>query len=164
MQVLVVGASGFLGAHTYELLNRARGVSVVGTYGRNPLFPDLQALDLGSAESVNDFMKSVQPDIVIWCAKHAPESSEVPLNTVGLRTLMKSAKPSMRLVFTSTDGLLLGTDGNYDESVTPVPINANFSAAVYTNAKLEAEKFISDNLDNYCIARVGPIYGESITG
>lgn len=136
MQVLVVGASGFLGAHTYELLNRARGVSVVGTYGRNPLFPDLQALDLGSAESVNDFMKSVQPDIDIWCAKHAPESSELPLNTVGLRTLMKSAKPSMRLVFTSTDGLLLGTDGNYDESVTPFPINANSSAAVYTNSKL----------------------------
>jgi dTDP-4-dehydrorhamnose reductase len=167
LRVLVVGASGFLGAHTYQLLKNKREPLVTGTYGRRAVFPDLYQVNLTSRQSVRSLIKTTDPDTVLWCAKHTEGtegSLESEMNFVGIRSLIESAKPSMRLIFVSTDGLLPGTQGHYDEDTEPVPIDCDSDVALYTNSKLETEKFISSAWDNHCIVRVGPIYGRSITG
>lgn len=164
MKALVIGASGFLGGHVYQLLKSMPQMTAVGTYGRNRLDTDLCPVNLASYQSVQSMINAIEPDVVFWCAKHTSDSSERELNLIGLRSLLESAKSSMRLIFVSTDGLLPGTYGNYDEKTVPVPINSNSSVALYTNSKLEAEGFIASSWGNYCIARVGPIYGRSVTG
>jgi dTDP-4-dehydrorhamnose reductase len=70
----------------------------------------------------------------------------------------------MRLIFVSTDGVLPGLNGSYTEVVEQSVIMSESPVAQYTNAKLEAERFIMSSIHNYCIIRVGPIYGCSISG
>lgn len=164
MKSLVVGASGFLGGHVFRILRNTPYVRVSGTYGRNPVSSDLYPVNLACDQSVKSMMTTIEPDVVLWCAKHTADSSEQELNLIGLRTLLERAAPGMRLIFLSTDGLLPGTEGNYDETTVPAPINSDSGVAVYTNSKLEAEKFIASFWDNFSIVRVGPIYGKAISG
>jgi len=164
MKILVVGASGFLGGHVFQILRNTPNVGVSGTYGRHAVSADLYPVNLADDQSVKFMMNTIEPDVVLWCAKHTTDSSERELNLIGLRTLLESASPGMRLIFVSTDGFLPGTDGNYDETTVPAPIDSDSSVAVYTNSKLEAEEFITSSRDNFSIVRVGPIYGRAISG
>jgi dTDP-4-dehydrorhamnose reductase len=58
-----------------------------------------------------------------------------------------------QLVFFSTDYVFDGTAGPYAENDPPNPINA------YGKAKLEAERIIQGELDNYLIIRLSGVYG-----
>ncbi len=165
MRVLVIGASGFLGAHTYLLLKTTDGIDATGAYGRRAILPDMCQVDLASGEVVGSLIREIDPDVVIWCAKHtcaATTGTESEINTIGLRAVLAHARRDVRIIFVSTDGLLSGTQGHYDEKAVTVPIEADSGVAVYTNAKLNAEQYLRDNWDNYCVVRVGPIYGRSI--
>lgn len=164
MRILVVGASGFLGAHTYRLLTRQDDAAVVGTYGRRAVFPGLRHVDLSSRSSVMALMRAAQPEVVIWCAKHTAPALEAPILETGLPSLTEAARPGTKLVFVSTDGVLPGTSGRYGEGADTLPVDSGSAVAQYTNAKRNAEQFIASAWDDYSIVRVGPIYGRSSTG
>lgn len=98
-------------------------------------------MDLGSESSVRKGMESVDPDVILWCAKHTvPDEDERRLTQIGLRAMGPAAKRDARIVFVSIDGLLPGERGPYDEDCRVVPIESESAVAIYTNAKLEAEQ------------------------
>lgn len=164
MRVMVVGASGFLGGHVMKKLMNL-GVDVTGTARSARQAECIVQVELGSEASVREVTTTVNPDVILWCAKHTvPEEDERRLTEIGLRAMKASAKPDTRVVFVSTDGLLPGVIGNYDEGSPVVPIEGDSAVAIYTNAKLEAEQWLARNWPNHCIVRVGPIYGRSVTG
>jgi dTDP-4-dehydrorhamnose reductase len=163
---MVVGASGYLGAHVYRILAEQGDHEVLGTYGRSSdLHEGLIQVDLTVAESVRKMMVHTRPDVVIWCVKHtSPELDERELNHIGLRSVIDHASPRMRLLFVSTDGVLPGIEGPYPETVQPAPMLTDTPVAQYTNSKLDTEQYILSNWQDSCIVRVGPIYGRSVRG
>ena len=165
MRILIIGASGFLGSFCYGELSERPDNAVTGTYGRSKTLPEFVHIDLTSPDSVRNVMLNTNPDIVIWCAKHSsPQLSEETINQIGLSSIFKHSSPNMRLVFVSTDGLLPGLKGPYSETAYPTPVLAETPVALYTNSKIESEKYIASSFQNYCILRVGPIYGRDLNG
>jgi dTDP-4-dehydrorhamnose reductase len=112
-RIMVVGASGYLGAHVYRILAEQGDHEVLGTYGRSAaLHEGLIQVDLTEAESVRRMMVHTRPDVVIWCVKHtSPDLDERELNYIGPRSVIANASPPMRLIFVSTDGVLPGIAG-----------------------------------------------------
>lgn len=106
-------------------------------------------------------MADVRPDVVLWCAKQ--RFGDKPAWS-GLRQLLDCADPSMRLIFVSSDGVLPGTTGDYDEQAAPLTMHVASPLAKYTNAKITAERMICSSFHNHCIVRTGPIYGRTVSG
>jgi dTDP-4-dehydrorhamnose reductase len=85
MRILIIGASGFLGAHCYKVLIDKTDNVIIGTYGRSKVHSKYVQIDLTSVVSVKNIMLKLNPEVVIWCAKHSsPEFNEKELNQVGL--------------------------------------------------------------------------------
>ena len=166
--VLVVGASGFLGAHVRRRF-LAAGVHVRGTCGRHA-GPGLDAVDLLDAQATTRYVRSLQPqpDVVVWCAKgHREDDDEQSLNATGLCALVRAVPAATRLIFLSTDGVLPGTGGPHAEGVTPLPFSGGSSIARYTNGKLWAERWLgraSPLAGTTTIVRTGVIYGQDVSG
>ena len=165
MRILVIGASGFLGAQVYQRLQSLNGLSVMGTCGRNRVFPKLCPVDLESYASVRTLMIATKPEAVLWCAKgNRPQASEARLHHGGLRAVIESGPPAMRLVFVSTDAVLPGRQGPYDEHAVADPGAANSAGSPYAAAKFEAEQWVTAVWDNTCVVRISPVYGPSVEG
>ena len=165
---LVIGASGFLGAHVYKRLAH-EGAQVHGTCARRR-HPGLQAIDLLDTGAMGGYLRELRPDIVIWCAKRTEEPGEHDeraLLETGLRNLARSVPDTTRLIFVSTDGVLPGTGGPHAEGIIPRPFASDSSIARYTNAKLWAEQWLqtaSPLAPTTTIVRTGMIYGQAVSG
>lgn len=164
MRTLVLGASGFVGGHCYRLLS-ARGDDVVGTVGPStPATGDLRALDIATPDGLRRLLWAIKPHAVIWCIKrNAVGADERTQNEMGL-SVLREFDADQRLVFVSTDGVLPGVRGPYDEATTPQQILLDHPLAAYTNAKLWAEQYVTAHFPRACTVRVGPIYGRSVLG
>ena len=166
MNALVIGASGFLGAHVYQRL-LDQGAHVHGTCGHHHR-PGLQAIDLLDTRDMARYLNSLRPDVVIWCAKRTHENGdEQALNETGLCNLVRSVPDATRLIFVSTDGVLPGTGGPHGEQVRPSPFSSDSSIARYTNGKLWAERWLQSDSPlarTTTIVRTGMIYGRAVSG
>ena len=99
MTGLVIGASGFLGAHVYRRL-LDRGAHVHGTCGRHPR-SGLQAIDLLDQQATARYLLSLrpEPDVIFWCAKrNHGNDDERTLNENGLRNLTYSVPDATGVV------------------------------------------------------------------
>ncbi len=66
-KILIIGASGFVGAHLYEYLNSLKKYELIGTYySQNK--KELIFLDYFNKKSFLKTLENVKPDIVIWSA------------------------------------------------------------------------------------------------
>ena len=111
MQILIVGASGFVGS----ALRSVYGPDAVGTYCNHPT-PGLRYLDVRDAGAVDQLLSEVRPDLVIhpaaqpnvdWCEDHVAESHAI--NVEGTRNVAAAARAhGARYVFFSTDYVFNG--------------------------------------------------------
>jgi len=168
VNILVIGASGYLGAHVYRRLLE-EGAHVYGTCGRHHR-PGLLTIDLLDPQATARYLISLrpEPDVVIWCAKRNRENDdEQALNETGLCSLVRSVPGTARLIFVSTDGVLPGTGGPHGEEVMPSPFSSDSSVARYTNGKLWAEQWLQSDsplAHTTTIVRTGMIYGRAVSG
>jgi len=156
MRALIVGASGFIGS----ALRGVFGAQAVGTYCTHPV-DGLLPLDIRDAAAVGRLVSAVRPQLIIHpaaqphvdrCEDHVDESYAV--NVTGTRNVAAAARAAgARYVFFSTDYVFDGRGGPYREDALPDPPN------VYGRHKLEAERLIADNLEDYLIVRVCNVYG-----
>lgn len=76
------------------------------------------------------------------------------INVVGTKNLVDySAENRIKFIYLSTDFIFDGEKGNYIESDLPSPANW------YGQTKYWGEKIVTENLDNYFIARLSYPYG-----
>jgi len=154
--VLIVGASGFVGGALHELY----GERAVGTYCRTPE-PGLERLDMRDAAAVDALVDRLEPCFIIHpaaqpnvdrCETEIDESYQI--NVTGTVNVARAAKRiGARYVYFSTDYVFNGKVGPAAVDAPPDPLS------VYGRHKLEAETFIRENLGNYVIARVCGVFG-----
>ncbi|MGM0566152.1 MAG: SDR family oxidoreductase [Bacteroidota bacterium] len=142
-QILITGASGFLG---YTLMNQLKDRHVVfGCYHKYMLqLPGVHTVqaDLTDYRQVSELIDKTQPDAIFHlaalsnpnqCEKN-PELSYA-VNVSAARYLTECAKTHQaKLIFTSSDLVFDGKHAPYNEKDLPEPVNR------YGRQKLEAEQ------------------------
>ena len=161
MKILVTGASGLLGANICK--EYSSEFDVYGTYFNHQVAIancTLRQLDLTvGTEALSD----IHPDVIIHCAAEAdvdaceadPYRARRSILTMTQNVLALAQASKAHLIHISTDSLFDGKSGNRGEEDVPGPIN------VYSELKVEAERYVISHYDRYCIVR-GRFYGWNI--
>lgn len=164
-KILITGASGFLGGHVWWLARQQAEVFGLG-HSHPPPHPAITPLELTDEESVKSCLLHFRPEVVIHAAAMAnldaceknPEKA-FAVNTEATAYLLKYSKElKVRFIFLSTDMVFDGRRGFYTESDEVSPLS------VYARSKVAAEKYITENYDDYVIVRAALIYGRPRLG
>ena len=139
MRILVFGAIGYVGAHVYQQWAADPQAAVVGTCSK--------------VRRVRGLLKDVKPDVVIWCAKAREDHEEEEMHRAGLAAVVQEVGPTARLIFLSSDRVLPGKCGHYDERTEPQYSVGSMALDRYINAKIDAERRIQTSVSDFCIVR-----------
>jgi dTDP-4-dehydrorhamnose reductase len=152
MRYLITGANGQLAREFIRKLE-----------GKNVYSFDREKLDISDERNLRETIDYVKPDIFINCAAYnnvdlaeSEKEKSFSINSSALKNIaLFSYKYKTKIIHFSTDYVF---DGNktelYRESDIPNPIN------IYGRSKLEGEKNLKSNYENYIIFRVSWVYGE----
>ena len=158
MRVLITGASGLLGKRIFDIISKNH--QTVGTYNKNSNGM-LHYLDIVDRNSVELFFRKFQPEIVIHCAAmvnpdYCEENQELSkmINIDGTRNIVDQCKiHSTKMIFLSSDFVFEGNNGPYFED------SELHSNNYYGVTKIEGEKIVRENLEDYLIIRPALMYG-----
>lgn len=154
MKVLVTGAKGQLG---YDVVNE------LTLCGHEAIGVDISEMDITSAAQTMNVIAEISPDAVIhcaaWTAVDAAEDNEDAVRRVnadGTRNVASACKAvGAKMMYISTDYVFdgQGTEPWSADCKTFAPLN------VYGRTKLEGERAVADNIDNYFIVRIAWVFG-----
>ncbi|MEO0231944.1 MAG: dTDP-4-dehydrorhamnose reductase [candidate division WOR-3 bacterium] len=151
-KVFLTGASGQLGREIIEILKEKYIV----------IAPKREEFDLEKFEKINNYLKDINPDIIILSGAYtdvdkAEEEKEkvYRINFLSVKEFVKYTKEKDKnLIFISTDYVFDGKKEIYKEEDNPNPLN------FYGKTKFLAEREIISNLKKYFIVRTSWLYGE----
>lgn len=162
MKILVTGGAGYVGGILTDLLTISPNKYDVTVYD-NLLFETryMKRVNFiyGDIRDTKKLSKIINNyDVVIWlagmvgdgaCAVNPALTTEVNLNSV--KWLVNNYKG--KIAFPSTCSIYGKNNDLIDEETEANPLS------LYAATKLEAEKYIRDNSDNYIIFRLGTLFG-----
>jgi dTDP-4-dehydrorhamnose reductase len=156
--VLVVGASGLLGAHL------AVAFEAIGPVVRTALtqaLGDMQRMDLRDSSGSQSLVAEHRPAAVVCAAAISsvercelePDSTQA-VNVAGTLTLADAVRAAgATFVFLSSEYVFDGEAGPYAEDATVSPINE------YGRQKVAVEAALAEGGDDWIVARVSCVYG-----
>lgn len=164
-EILVTGASGFLGAHIMRLCSEL-GRDVLGLVHTHPMPVPGRGIDLNLMDSraLMAVIRQEKPAAVIhagaltspdYCETHPEEADTVNL-TATSAIAMASFAVNAHLVFVSTDLVFDGEAGMYTETDAPSPINR------YARTKAQAEHIVRSASPDFAVVRPSFIYGKPL--
>lgn len=158
MRILVIGASGLVGAALLRELSQLG--EAVGTFHRNPV-DGLIPLNITDTDAVECLIQKLAPQIVVqpasltnvdYCETHPKQAWRI--NVQGTRNVAAAvARLGAKHTFFSSDYVFDGTSGPYSEEDPPSPIS------VYGRNKLAAERLIQELVPDHLIIRTTVVYG-----
>jgi dTDP-4-dehydrorhamnose reductase len=160
IRAVIIGAGGLIGKQVGKVLS-VNGIEWVGTYNKRAE-GDLLRLDIADSGDVKDFFSRYSPECVFHCANLAggvdfcernPEAAAAFHLNATKEIGNRCNEAGATLVFVSTDYVFDGTKGPYKEEDPTNPLN------LYGSLKLEAERWVRDNLKKYLIIRTTNVYG-----
>ncbi len=159
MKVLITGASGLLGRRLFEIISKTE--ETVGVHIGERV-ENMHFLDISDKNSVESFFQEIKPDVIIhaaalvdvdYCEDHKEETRKV--NVEGTKNIVDICKKyRCKMVYLSSDFVFDGETGPYNENSETKPVN------YYGETKLEGERIVKENLENYIIIRPAVLYGE----
>ena len=165
MNLLIVGASGFIGSHIFRRAQDG-GINVIGTRFSAPK-QNLITFDLSkdsiSAVLPDGFLSTETPACAVvcsavtkidLCAKDKAHSYNFNVRHT-IRLIDELAKNGVKIVFLSSEAVYEGDIGYYSENDPPTPINE------YGRQKLEVEKHLRLHHPDSLIFRLSVIVGDS---
>lgn len=162
LRVLLTGASGFLG---WNLLHTVpSNIQVVGQYGNNPIRVPLDETiqaDIAVRASVDQMLEKAKPDAIIHTAAVADanlfqeeKERSFLINWIATNHMAAyAAEKQIPFIFTSTDLVFDGTQGEYKETDEPNVLSA------YGLSKVSAELGIVARHKHACICRMPLMFG-----
>jgi len=164
MRLLIIGASGFIGSHLYDLAV-SRGFEVVGTRCGKP-DPRLIKFDL-VADSITELVKNQfygSSDIcavicaanpkIEWCCSQKELSYNLNVTST-IRVIEELSLMGIKCAFLSSDYVFDGKHGYYDETIIPSPTTE------YGRQKAEVERYIIKNYPRNLVLRLSMTVGDS---
>lgn len=158
-KIFVTGICGMLSKSLVKILQDKFEI-----YGCDIIKNDYLKLDINSNKLKVEIEK-IKPDMIIHtaaminadgCEKDKEKCKKI--NIDGTENIVKICKElNIKLIYISTSAIFDGFKGNYKEVDIPNPIN------YYAKTKLDAEKIIQNELEDYLILRIN-IYGWGNTG
>ena len=158
----VIGASGFIGSHLYEFLQK-QNEDVIGTgYPREAAhqgdlyYFDLSRTDISSLPLLGDqrtyLYFCAHQGTIEECAAKTKETRAVNVDST-IRMLEQVAEHNFIPVYFSTSAVFAGKRPDYTENDVPDP------ATEYGRQKAEVEQYIMNNFSRYLIMRLTKVYG-----
>ena len=168
MKVFVTGIGGQLGFDVVNELKK-RGFEAVGSDILDEVSAECEyiKLDITDAQSVENVITEVNPDVVVHCAAWtavdlAEYDENIPkveaVNTYGTKNIAQVCKNiDCKMMYISTDYVF---DGQGTEPWQPdckeyAPLN------VYGRTKLDGELAVSRIMDKYFIVRIAWVFGKN---
>jgi len=153
MKILILGAKGMLGTGLMQTF-----------LSYNPIGFDLAELDITNHQALENKLKELNPDLVINaaaytkvddCEKNQQIAYEVNGRALGF--LAKFCRQlGAKLIHYSTDYVFDGEkEKGYREDDEPNPLS------VYGKSKLEGEKMLAEQTDNFYLIRTAWLYGQN---
>jgi len=158
-KLLVTGASGLLGNKIVVLAES--DYLVTPTDITQPLHPNAVKADITDSVGVSQLFRKLGPDIVIHTASETnvdrcetEKERAWKINAEGTRNIAEACqKTNAKLIYISTDYVFDGEKGLYTEEDPPNPID------YYGLTKLEGEREVTKQCENYAILRTSVLYG-----
>ncbi len=153
MKILIAGSAGQLGREYATKLEGSEHIVIA---------PDEKDFNIGDRESVCRQIDLTQPDVLINCAAYnlvdaAEKEYETArlVNALGVRNMAAEAKrANIPFVHYGTDYIFDGKKkAPYVETDEPSPLNN------YGKTKLEGERFVREECDDFLIFRVSWVFG-----
>lgn len=143
-EVLVIGASGYLGQRVTRLLSGR----AIPTHRRTPTFPESIPYDFYQDELPPT---AVTASTIIFAAAVEMNQPTDKL-AAGMKRLLIQVGPR-RFVYISSDAVFSGRQGDYTEMDVPDPANA------YGRNLVLCEQLVQEMTPDYCIIRPSYIFG-----
>lgn len=168
MKVFVTGIGGQLGFDVVNELKK-RGFEAVGSDILDEVSAECEyiKLDITDAQSVENVITEVNPDVVVhcaaWTAVDAAEDEEnIPkvcaINVDGTKNIANACKKlDCKMIYISTDYVFngQGTEPWQPDCKDYAPL------CVYGQTKLDGELAVSTTLDKYFIVRIAWVFGKN---
>lgn len=162
MQIMVIGASGYLGQHVYPYFKCKYG-KVIGTYLSHQIDQTMVHFDINqdNIEAIDSFSDDEEKCAVI-CAAEAKfdackirEEESFQTNVIStIKLIEKLRKKDYYIIFCSTESVYEGIKGNYSETDEANPVNE------YGKMKLQVEQYITQHYPDICIFRLSKMIGD----
>lgn len=162
MNILITGASGFLGWHTASALANTHNIYAIA-YRNSPIIEGVQWIphDLRNRDGVDRIFEEVQPDIVFHAAAmtsvkecHGTRQEAVKTNIKSTERIAELCqRGDVYLIFASTDLVFDGTRGNYTEDDQTNPVS------FYAKTKRVAEEVVQSFTTRHTVVRFALLYG-----
>lgn len=151
MNLLIIGASGYLGNTIYKKLKKFTNDNICGTCCKlsNQEFFQIDVLNKLNIKKILSF----KPDIIIWSIMDIEK--EMLFSQIGLNEIVNNVSKDVRLIYVSST---VGKGKDQTENVIPHKRMHNEYLAQYINGKIEGENIVRKHL-NHVIVRPGSIYG-----
>jgi dTDP-4-dehydrorhamnose reductase len=162
MNILITGASGFLGFHTASAL--AKNHTVFATaHNNSPLIEGVRWIphDLRNPEGVDRIFEEVHPDVVFHAAAMTSVAECERNHREAMKTNVKATeriaelcnRGDVYLIYASTDLVFDGRRGNYSEEDQPNPVS------FYAKTKRVSEEVVESYTSRHTIVRFALLYG-----
>ena len=158
MKIIVTGSSGLLGNKVYKVLSDNHDV---GGFYLSKAVEGHRKLDITKYKDVVKMFTHISPDIIVhtaslsnadFCESNKKKAKKI--NILGTYNIVKICKQKKaKLIFISSDYIFNGEPLSYFEDSNPHPIN------YYGHTKLEGERIVREELNNFAIIRPTILYG-----
>jgi dTDP-4-dehydrorhamnose reductase len=162
MNILITGASGFLGFHTAAALAKNHTVFAIA-HNNSPVIEGVRWIphDLRNPEGVDRIFEEVRPDVVFHAAAMTSVAEcernhrqAMKTNVKGTERIADLCNPGdVYLIYASTDLVFDGRRGNYSEEDQPNPVS------FYAKTKRVAEEVVQSYASRHTIVRFALLYG-----
>lgn len=164
MQILLIGASGYLGGHMYNQFKK-NGHTVVGTYYKHQTDKSMIPFDINKddIDDIDIFLEDKEKCAVICAAETKLDTCEnekeesFQTNVLSTIKIIEELKArNYYIVFCSTESVYDGKKGNYTETDSADAVNE------YGRMKIQIEQYIMKYCSEACIFRIGRVVGDAL--